>query len=66
MEERQKGEDSIKDEKRRTLLKGAIGLGVAASLSPLALHLTAEKAEADNVMTLPSKWDETIDVVVIG
>ena len=56
----------IVDEKRRTLLKGAIGLGMAASISPLALHLSAEKAEANNVMTLPSKWDETIDVVVVG
>lgn len=54
------------DEKRRTLLKGAIGLGMATSISPFALHLMAEKAEANQCVTLPSKWDETVDVLVVG
>jgi fumarate reductase flavoprotein subunit len=75
MEERKKRQQDNKqtnqtpvavDEKRRTLLKGAIGLGMAASISPLALHLTAEKAEANQCVTLPSKWDETVDVLVVG
>jgi fumarate reductase flavoprotein subunit len=41
--------------KRRTLLKGAIGLGIAASMSSPVLHLTAEKAEENQCMTLPSR-----------
>lgn len=54
------------DSGRRTLLKGVVGLGVAATVSPLAIHLSGEKAEANQCMTLPAKWDETVDVVVVG
>ena len=35
----------IVDEKRRTLLKGAIGFGMVLSASPLAVHLSAEKTK---------------------
>ncbi len=51
---------------RRCVIKGAIGLGLLASTSGLAMNLGAPgKAEAA-VRRIPEKWDEVIDVVVVG
>ncbi|MFB3924568.1 MAG: flavocytochrome c [Syntrophales bacterium] len=51
---------------RRSVLKGAIGLGVLASTGGFAMNLTAPGAAEAAVRKLPKKWDEVIDVVVVG
>ena len=51
---------------RRSVLKGAIGLGVLASTGGLAMSLIAPGSAEAVVRKLPKKWDETIDVVVVG
>jgi len=51
---------------RRSILKGAVGMSVMAAAGSLALDLTTQKAEASILKTIPKKWDETIDVVVVG
>lgn len=50
---------------RRAVLQGAAALGVA-TISGMALNLAnpAEAEAANRVM--PKKWDETIDVVIVG
>ncbi len=50
---------------RRDLLKGAMTAGIVASSGVMALNLTKGEARAAEKM-LPTKWDETIDTVVIG
>ena len=50
---------------RRAILKGAVGLGAALAATPLALHLTSGQSEAA-AKPLPEKWDEEIDVLIIG
>ncbi|WP_367360428.1 flavocytochrome c [Syntrophus buswellii] len=51
---------------RRSVLKGAVAMGAVAVGGGLALNMSApDRAEAA-VKKLPSKWDETWDVVVIG
>ncbi len=63
-QERAEKENSV-DLSRRALLQGAVALGVAAA-GGLALNLAAPgTAEAKSRM-MPKKWDETIDVVVVG
>lgn len=64
-------EDSKKDAStmslsRRSVLKGTIGLGVMASAGALAMNLAAPGPAEAAVRRLPKKWDETIDVVVVG
>ncbi len=49
---------------RRSFLKAAAGVGAAAAVSPLAMHLGAEAQAA--AKPLPANWDETIDVVIVG
>ena len=49
---------------RRSFLKGAAGACAVVAASPLAMNLKAEASAA--VRPLPTKWDEEIDVVVIG
>ncbi len=49
---------------RRSFLKTAAGIGAAAAISPLAMHMGAEAQAA--AKPLPTTWDETIDVVVVG
>ncbi|BBO83784.1 urocanate reductase [Desulfosarcina ovata subsp. sediminis] len=51
---------------RRNLLKGAVGLGAVAAAAPLALNLAAPSDAYAAQKPLPKKWDEAIDVVVIG
>ena len=49
---------------RRSVLKGAVGLGaMAAATSAVGLSLTSGRAEA---AILPKKWDKVVDVVVVG
>ncbi|MBN1547070.1 MAG: flavocytochrome c [Syntrophaceae bacterium] len=50
---------------RRSLLQGAVTLGVAAA-GGVALNLSAPSAAEAMARTMPTKWDETIDVVVVG
>lgn len=51
---------------RRNLLKKAAALGTVAAATPLALNLTKEKADAAMGRCMPSKWDETVDTLIIG
>lgn len=50
---------------RRTLLQGAVTLGIAAA-GGLALNLAKPEAAEAGLRSMPAKWDETIDVVVVG
>ena len=49
---------------RRSFLKGAAGACAVVAASPLAMNLKAEASAA--ARPLPTKWDEEIDVVVVG
>ncbi|HVO67229.1 MAG TPA: flavocytochrome c [Syntrophales bacterium] len=51
---------------RRSVLKGAIGLGVLASAGGLAMNLTVPGSAEAAVRVLPKKWDEEVDVVIVG
>ena len=51
---------------RRSVIKGAIGLGVLASTGGLAMNLASPGSAGAAVKQMPRKWDETIDVVVVG
>ena len=51
---------------RRSILKGAAAFGALAAGSGLALNLAAPGSAEAMVKKLPTKWDETWDVVVIG
>jgi fumarate reductase flavoprotein subunit len=51
---------------RRTLLKGTVTVGAAAASGALALNLGTPGTAEAKVKPLPKKWDETIDVVVVG
>lgn len=53
------------DSSRRTFLQGAAILGVAAA-SGLSLDLAASGTAEAADSSLPEKWDEEIDVVIIG
>ncbi|AJY71931.1 Mrd [Geobacter sulfurreducens] len=50
---------------RRDFLKSSLVVGLATASGALALNLGASTAEAA-ARKMPSKWDETFDVVVIG
>ena len=50
---------------RRTLLKGAVTVGIAAA-GGLALNLSQPSVAEAGARSMPTKWDETIDVVVVG
>ncbi len=66
MMKEEKTRDTIgKSVSRRSVLKGAVGLGVLASTGGVAMNLLTDPAEAA-VRMMPRKWDETIDVVVVG
>ena len=56
---------SIKGLSRRSILKGAVALG-AVTAGGLALNLAAPGAAEAMVKKLPTKWDETWDVIVVG
>lgn len=51
---------------RRSLLKGSVALGVLASSGGLALNLAVPDSTEAAGKTMPMKWDETIDVVIVG
>ena len=51
---------------RRNFLKTAGGAAAVAGMATSGLALTPWTAEANQCMTLPSKWDETVDVLVVG
>ncbi|MGV8079297.1 MAG: flavocytochrome c [Syntrophales bacterium] len=50
---------------RRSVLKGAVAMGAAAA-SGIALNMGVPGTAEAMVKKLPSKWDETWDVVIIG
>ncbi len=68
-EETMAKKDEIKDMPnkitRRGFLKAGVSAGMLAAATGLALDLTKKDAEAA-AKTLPKKWDEEIDVVVVG
>ncbi|SEM35750.1 fumarate reductase flavoprotein subunit [Syntrophus gentianae] len=51
---------------RRSVLKGAIAVSAAAMGGGMALNLAAPGTAEAMIKTLPRKWDETWDVVIIG
>ena len=51
---------------RRSVLKGVIGLGLLASTGGVAMNLTSPGPADAAVRRLPKKWDESIDVVIVG
>jgi len=51
---------------RRSVLKGAVGLGVMASSAGLALNLSRPGSAEAAVMKAPKKWNMEADVVVVG
>ena len=51
---------------RRSLLKGSVAFGVLASSGGLALNLAAPGSVEAGTKVMPQKWDETVDVVVVG
>jgi urocanate reductase len=51
---------------RRSILKGAVALGAIAAGGGMALNMAAPGAAEAMIKTLPKKWDETWDVVVVG
>ncbi|MCX5834338.1 MAG: flavocytochrome c [Deltaproteobacteria bacterium] len=57
---------SLSSVSRRSVLKGAIGLGVLASTGGLAMNLASPGSAGAAVRQLPKKWDEVIDVVIVG
>jgi len=50
---------------RRSVLKGAVAMGAAAA-SGLALNMGVPGSAEAMIKKLPTKWDETWDVVIIG
>lgn len=56
--------DECKSVNRRSVLKGAVGLGIMASAGGLGIHLTSHDAEA--VLKPPKKWNSEADVVILG
>ncbi len=57
--------NEVIDPSRRTLLQGAVTLGLAAA-GGLTLNMSAPGAAEAMPPKLPEKWDEQTDVVVIG
>lgn len=64
-DENVKGESKTKVS-RRSVLKGAVAMGAVAMTGGFALNLAAPGAAEAMVKKLPTKWDETWDVVVVG
>ncbi len=58
--------NSLKEMSRRSVLKGALAMGALAAGSGMALNLAAPGSAEAMVRKLPTKWDETWDVVVVG
>ncbi len=56
---------SIANSSRRTFLQGAVTLSVVAA-GGFALNLSTPGSAEAMARTLPKKWDETIDVVIVG
>ena len=51
---------------RRDILRGGIGVGVVASTGGLAMNLASPGTAEGAARKLPTKWDETYDIVVVG
>jgi len=51
---------------RRQMLKGTVTAGILASTGAMALNLTKGDANAAENRVIPTKWDETLDTVVVG
>lgn len=51
---------------RRSILKGALALGAVATAGGVALNLAAPGSAEAMTRKLPGKWDEAVDVVVVG
>lgn len=57
---------NIKGVSRRSVLKGALALGAVTATGGLALNMAAPGSAEAMIKKLPTKWDETWDVVVVG
>jgi len=57
---------SITPISRRSVLKGAVALGAVAVSGGLALNLASPGSAEAALKKMPRKWDETLDVVIIG
>jgi urocanate reductase len=51
---------------RRSVLKGAVALSAVAMTGGFALNLAAPESAQAALKSLPTKWDESWDVVVVG
>ncbi|MFY9396811.1 MAG: FAD-dependent oxidoreductase, partial [Desulfomonilia bacterium] len=51
---------------RRQMLKGSVTAGILASTGAMALNLMKGEAHAAENRVIPTKWDETLDTVVVG
>lgn len=65
MKKEEKKEKTPEAISRRALLKGSVALGVLAS-GGLALNLAAPGSAEAKTRVMPKKWDETIEVVIVG
>ncbi len=64
-------EENVKNENkatvsRRSVLKGAVALGAVAMTGGFALNLAAPGTAQAAIKKMPTKWDETWDVVIVG
>ena len=57
--------NGLENENRRSFLKKSIGVGALVAAAGLALDLTKGAARAAS-RKIPTKWDERVDVVVVG
>lgn len=51
---------------RRDFLKTSLAVGLVSASGAFALNFGASSAEAATARKIPSKWDETFDVIVVG
>lgn len=58
--------ESRKTVSRRSVLKGAAALGTVAMTGGFALNLAAPGSADAAQKKLPTKWDETLDTVIVG
>ncbi|PKN70993.1 MAG: flavocytochrome c [Deltaproteobacteria bacterium HGW-Deltaproteobacteria-12] len=58
--------EEVKGVNRRSFLKGAAAVGAATVVSGLALNMALPGSAEAAKRPLPKKWDETIDVVIVG
>jgi urocanate reductase len=66
MEKKTKEKHTGNGVSRRSMLKSALALGAVTATGGLALNLAAPGSADAMIKSLPKKWDETWDVIVVG